>query len=516
MKLSFKDINDSFPEVGIRVSTDNIKNESIIENKIKVVHHDHAFKENNILGFICRKFNLQIKNDKTIPVYFFNGQKYDNSIILKSLCDIYKDEITLSCIGNSCESFKMIDFKFKNMKYSFKLLDICNFIQGSLSKLSENLLDKDRIITKKHFPDNFELLKEKVSFPYEWWTKDNIFDKELPSIDKFYSSLKLQNISQKEYDKTLEIYKKLNCKNVKDYLEIYLRLDITLQSDTFNVFRNTIWDKFEIDCSKYITSCSLSLDLMLKYTGVKIQLFKDITIFDYVDKSILGGLCIASQNIANEDDGKSFISSCDVVSLYPYIMSQKLLISNYKFVSKFNKNRYGQDKDHSCSLNVEIYTTKKDLNNKILSQFPALISKAKILYDQLSDFQRKNLKENYKSSEKLISHLGYDKNSYISFEMYEMLKSLGYKINIRKILEYKHSNFMKPYIDIRFEKKPYYKSIGDIGMSNTFKILMNSLFGVTMTRCEKFKNFKIVTNEQQVDKQVKNQTLIQEISLTII
>ena len=44
--------------------------------------------------------------------------------------------------------------------------------------------------------------------------------------------------------------------------------------------------------------------------------------------------------------------------------------------------------------------------------------------------------------------------------------------------------------------------MGDIGMSNTFRILMNSLFGVTMTRCEKFKNFKIVTNEQ-VDKQVK-------------
>ena len=40
-------------------------------------------------------------------------------------------------------------------------------------------------------------------------------------------------------------------------------------------------------------------------------------------------------------------------------------------------------------------------------------------------------------------------------------------------------------------------------MSNTFKILMNSLFGVIMTRCEKFKNFKIVTNENQVDKQVK-------------
>ena len=40
-------------------------------------------------------------------------------------------------------------------------------------------------------------------------------------------------------------------------------------------------------------------------------------------------------------------------------------------------------------------------------------------------------------------------------------------------------------------------------MSNTFKILANSLFGVMMTRCEKFKDFKIVTKESQVDRQIK-------------
>ena len=266
MKLSFKNIEDHFPEFGIRISTDNIKNENIIENKIKVVHHDHAFEKHNILAFICRECNLQIKNDKSIPIYFFNGMKYDNSISLKSLCDIYKDEMTLNCIGNSCKSFKMIDFKFRNMKYSFKLLDICNFVKGSLSELSKNLLDKDKIITKRHFSDNFNLLKEKTAFPYEWLTKENLLDKQLPSIDKFYSSLKLQNISKEEYDKTIEIYKKLKCKNFKDYLEIYMKLDICLQTDMFNVFRNTIWNKFEIDCSKYITSCSLTLDLVLKYT----------------------------------------------------------------------------------------------------------------------------------------------------------------------------------------------------------------------------------------------------------
>ena len=207
IKLAFKNIEDSFSEFGIRCNTDNIKNKNIIENKIKIVHHNHCLEKNNIIGYICRECNLQIKNNKPIPMYFFNGMKYDNTIILKSICDIFKNDVSLNCIGNSCESFKMVDFKFKKIKYSLKLLDVYNFIKGSLKDLSENLNDKDKFITKEHFKDNFELLNEKVCFPYEWLTKENIYNENLPSISNFYSSLKLDDISEKDYDKTLEIYK---------------------------------------------------------------------------------------------------------------------------------------------------------------------------------------------------------------------------------------------------------------------------------------------------------------------
>ena len=72
---------------------------------------------------------------------------------------------------------------------------------------------------------------------------------------------------------------------------------------------------------------------------------------------------------------------------------------------------------------------------------------------------------------------------------------------------------MKPYIDFLFEKKSYYKKNGDIGMSNTFKILANSLFGVMMTRCEKFKDFKIVTKEVKLINKLKNQIFLVEILL---
>ena len=65
---------------------------------------------------------------------------------------------------------------------------------------------------------------------------------------------------------------------------------------------------------------------MLKYTEVKIELIRNISIFDYVNPNIFGGICVASFNIENDKD--SIISSCDVCSLYPYIMTKRLPIGN--------------------------------------------------------------------------------------------------------------------------------------------------------------------------------------------
>ena len=73
IKLAFKNIEDKFPDFGIRCNTDNIKNKNIVENKIKIVHHDHCLEKSNIIGYICRECNLQIKNNKTIPMYFLMG-----------------------------------------------------------------------------------------------------------------------------------------------------------------------------------------------------------------------------------------------------------------------------------------------------------------------------------------------------------------------------------------------------------------------------------------------------------
>ena len=532
MKLAFKEIKDEFTEYETNVNTDNLPKNKIISKNKKVIHHDHCLPKNNILGYICQNCNLQIKNKKEIPIIFHNGMNYDNSILLNGMS---KFKPTISCIGITSEKFKSIEFKFKKYEmnddgeahevksnYSLRVIDSYNMIMGSLNSLSTNLNNKYKYETKKEFKDNFEIINKKMNFPYEWINENNLDNKDLPGIKDFYSSLKLETISEEEYKQTKEIYNKLKFKNIKEYLDTYLKLDITLLTDIFENFRKGIWDKFGLDCSKYVSSPSLSKDCMLKFTKIKIEHIKDIEMYDFINNSVIGGLCVCSNPYLNNDNGNSTIAYQDVSSLYPAIMRNKIPLKNYKFIelNEFNINKYGEDKNYSCILLCNVKTTDKVKNDYILKQFPALISKTSIYYDNLSDYQKINLKENYKSSGKLINHLGSDRDNYLSLEMYKLLLKLGYEIEIKKILEYYHSDFMKKYIDFLYDKKTEYKKIGDKSMMMTYKILMNSLYGSMLTRVENFRDFKIVTNSKQADFYTKrsnfNSRVIINEDLTIV
>ena len=61
IKLAFKNIEDSFSEFGIRCSTDNIKHKNIIENKVKIVHHDHCLEKKILLLIFIENVICKLK-----------------------------------------------------------------------------------------------------------------------------------------------------------------------------------------------------------------------------------------------------------------------------------------------------------------------------------------------------------------------------------------------------------------------------------------------------------------------
>ena len=286
----------------------------------------------------------------------------------------------------------------------------------------------------------------------------------------------MNEITNKEYKNVKLFYKKMKFKNLRKYLECYLTSDITLLSDVFNNFRKMIFDEFELDCVKYVSSPSLSKDCALKYSKCKIEHIKDVSVFNFVKKTIMGGLSNSINPYIKLDDIKTeTIAYNDLSSQYPHELRKKVPVSDYRFIESINESLYGQNKDKGCIMLCDVKTTDKIRNDPLYSQCPMLVSRCKITDKNLSEYQLNQIKQKrendyllkhkkvkninikdikYKSqSEKLIPNLGNDSNCYLNFEMYQMMKNAGYDITIKKILEFKHESIFKNYIEYLYSKK---------------------------------------------------------------
>ena len=45
-------------------------------------------------------------------------------------------------------------------------------------------------------------------------------------MEKFYSQLKDENISQEDYDHAQNVFKTFKCKTIRDYHDLYLKTDV--------------------------------------------------------------------------------------------------------------------------------------------------------------------------------------------------------------------------------------------------------------------------------------------------
>ena len=131
MKISIKPFRDYFqkfgePNINFKEFKKNYKN--ICYKNLKVIHHDHSKKENNIIDFICNNCNLKIKNSKELIVLFHNAKGYDNSYMLDIFSKI--PNIQISCLGSTMEKFKMLKFIIPEKEYSIKIIDSLAFLQS--------------------------------------------------------------------------------------------------------------------------------------------------------------------------------------------------------------------------------------------------------------------------------------------------------------------------------------------------------------------------------------------------
>ena len=97
---------------------------------------------------------------------------------------------------------------------------------------------------------------------------EKFFEDKLPDRRKFFSSLKDECISEKDYFKVVDIWNVFRINTMGYYHDLYLKTDVLVLADVFEKFINTCLHYYGLDSCHYFSSPGLSWDAMLKITEI--------------------------------------------------------------------------------------------------------------------------------------------------------------------------------------------------------------------------------------------------------
>ena len=166
----------------------------VVDEKVR----DHCHVSGKLRGahFSC---NANLKITKKVPVTFHNLKGYDGHLIIKELSNF---DVNIDVIPYGLEKYMAIVVN-RNLVF----IDRMQFMKYSLDTLVGNLDERDfNYLSKEFSGKQLEIIKQKGVYPYEYMNSCKKFDEcELPSKDKFYSSLKDKNINDEDYERAIKV-----------------------------------------------------------------------------------------------------------------------------------------------------------------------------------------------------------------------------------------------------------------------------------------------------------------------
>ena len=171
-----------------------------------------------------------------------------------------------------------------------------------------------------------ESVKEKRVYPYEYMDSFKRFsENKLPDRSKFFSSLKDECVSEKDYFRAINVWNIFKMNTMGDYHDLYLKTDVLLLADVFGKFIKTCLDYYGLDPCHYFSSLGSSWDAMLKITGIKLELISYIDVHLFIEKG--GGIKLEVVfHIFVKDTVKQVINTCGFMAVIKKVCSLFILM----------------------------------------------------------------------------------------------------------------------------------------------------------------------------------------------
>jgi hypothetical protein len=448
---------------------------------------EHCHLTGKYRGASCNDCNLEYvnKNEKKL-ICMSHNLNYDGAFILAEAQDFTEN---IDIISTTEEKFMCFEF----CKLIFK--DTFKFLTMSLESLVEIMDKKDLLFTKEYYEDKFKLAMRKGVYPYEWVDDMKKFESNgLPDYEKFYSSLRNENVDKKDYEYAKKSYELLKCKNFGDYHDHYLRLDVLLLCDVFENFRKKCKDYLKVDPCNYVSIASVAYDgflLIMKKNNKDVKTVENEEVKEFYERHKLGAICqvmgkkhVKANNkyMKDEYDPKkesNFILYIDANALYAWAMTQKLpnKILGKENISMDEIRNLKDDGKYGYTVCCDL-SFPKEFHDKFNGYVPAPVRRA-IDKNEISDHQKEILKangiENKDKSEKVILDLIEKKEYIVDFRLLKLYEKMGVKVDkIHYGYKYEMDYVIKDYIEMNTKKRIESKNEFDKAY---FKLLSNIIYG---------------------------------------
>ena len=423
---------------------------------------DHDHFTGTYLGPACKKCNLARRVIPTLPVVFHNLKGYDMHHILKYAISEFPTW-SLNPIALTTEKFLSLSAYVD--KQTIKFIDSYQFLVSSLASLAKNLcvfpLTAQEFIRTGEI--NSGLLDSKGIFPYNHAT----------SLDALVNTMELPpiwpEITSEEYDKAKLIWSSAGCRNLLDYMLLYMKLDVFLLADIFEAFRKKSMIDDGLEPLSFVSIPGMCWASALKHKQHKIELIRDPEMYSFFEGGIRGGMTFINKHHVKKDENTELLY-IDINNLYGWALSQKLPCGEFRWMNKKHelddlvercKQIYNFDGDRGYVLEVDL-------------EIPDHI------HDKLMDLPvapESQCPPGSKVKKLLLTHEP-KKNYVVHCKLLQLWMSLGVLVTkVHRAVEFKQENIFKEYISLNTRKRASATNDFD---REYYKLRNNSLYGKTI------------------------------------
>ena len=417
-------------------------------------------------------------------------------------------------------------FKCLTVNRRVRFLDSMQFLQDGLAKLTDVLKTQghDWSIVKQVVKDPAQLaaIDAKAPYPYNFATSIEDLEKQtqLPPMSYFDNDLADEPCDQATYEKAKEIWKVFECKNMVEFTQVYVSLDVLLLAEIVHNFKTDMYDAFQIDICQYLSLPHAAMDVMLKYTGAEFELVTDPEMADLLRKNIRGGLSFAGKRYSNPADNPreegqrkskaqraAMNSGCyvggeggclfyiDLNNLYGWSMMEPLPIDDFKWMTDAELKEYDFDRmmyedfktDGELGYIFEVDLSYPDHLHLKHNYMPLAPENKTIVYSDLSDYQKacynalsaqphneEWVKKHY-SSNKLTATFEPRKNYLVHYRNLALYLRHGLKLDkVHRGITFRQAPLVKPFIQKCTEMRRDAKTKS---RKNVYKLIANSVYG---------------------------------------